>query len=445
MAISLTIELVNQSTSNTVYAYVTGQAINSNNALFLLQADGVTPYFPTSPTSTGTALTVDCGIPLGDVGTTATITIPQLAGARLWFSMDSTLTFLLNPGPGLVEPAVSNPADPNIDKSWDFCEFTFNSVQLFANITYVDFVCLPISLTLTDTSGATQYVSGMSSSGLDTVCSGLMAQNAIDGAGWDKLIVQNSSGQNLRALSPNNGLVMDSSLFSNYWNSYVKQVWNSYSSKTLSVDTQASYGTVTGAVKNGVFTFAKGITFASPSARDIFSCSTGPFADTSGERGTIVPRLAAGFNRSTLLVSNNVPDVAVSEYYQDTITNHYSRIVHAANLDGKGYAFPYDDVTPTNGANQAGTVSSGNVSVFRVAVGGVGATATAPTTSAAVKESSRGGKKTEGGGGAQKNLGQTTNHETTQTRTRDGEKSPLLRSIRNKFQGVLHRRASKSP
>ena len=28
---------------------------------------------------------------------------------------------------------------------------------------------------------------------------------------------------------------------------------------------------------------------------------------------------------------------------------HYARIVHAANVDGLGYTFPYDDVTPDGG------------------------------------------------------------------------------------------------
>ncbi|MGH3401555.1 MAG: beta-1,3-glucanase family protein [Streptosporangiaceae bacterium] len=29
------------------------------------------------------------------------------------------------------------------------------------------------------------------------------------------------------------------------------------------------------------------------------------------------------------------------------MTNHYARIGHAATLDGRGHAFPYDDVTAT--------------------------------------------------------------------------------------------------
>ena len=64
------------------------------------------------------------------------------------------------PGPALVEPSVTNPSDPNIDLAWDFCEFTYNHAQLFANLTFVDFVCIPLALTLTDTSGAQQTAAG---------------------------------------------------------------------------------------------------------------------------------------------------------------------------------------------------------------------------------------------------------------------------------------------
>ena len=213
---TLSIALVNQTTSNTVYAYITGQAINNNNALFLLQSDGQTPYYPASPSSNGTPLAVNCSIALGAPGSTTTVTIPQIAGGRVWFCVNDTLTFLLNPGPGLVEPSSSNPSDPNYNKIWDFCEFTFNSTQLFANITYVDFVSVPIALTLTNTSGGTQHVSGIPADGLTTVCNALTAQNQIDNAGWNQLIVNGPSGSPLRAVSPNTGIVMNSSLFSGY-------------------------------------------------------------------------------------------------------------------------------------------------------------------------------------------------------------------------------------
>ncbi|WP_194897838.1 beta-1,3-glucanase family protein [Catenulispora pinisilvae] len=376
-ASTLSVALKNNTTSNTVYAFVTGQAI-SNNALVLLESDGRTLYYPASPGSTGAPLGANCAIALGGPGSTTTITIPQIAGGRVWFSIGSPLTFLLNPGPALVEPSVSNPSDPNINLRWDFCEFTFNTAQLFANISYVDFVSIPIAISLTDTSGAVQNVTGMPSGGLDTVCSGLIAQHNADGAGWDQLIVT-SGGANLRALSPNNGIVMNSSLFSGYFQPYVDQVWSKYESASLTVDTQASWGSVTGNVSGGVLNFPGLVSYAQPAAKDIFSCSTGPFANTAGEIGAVSARLCAAFNRSTLLIDANQPDgESASTYYQNTITNHYSRIVHAANTDGLGYAFPYDDVAPASGANQSGAVSSGSPALWTITLGGGGGGSTPP-------------------------------------------------------------------
>ena len=369
---TVNIALQNQTSSSTAYAYITGQALDNNNALFLLQSDGKTYYYPTSPSSTGSGLDQDCAIPLGAPGNTTTVTVPHLAGSRIWFSVDGTLTFLLNPGPALVEPSVTNPSDPNVEVSWDFCEFTFNAAELFVNISYVDFVCLPISLTLTNTSNATQYVSGMASGGLDTVCQGLTAQTASDGAGWSSLIVPKPSGGNLRALSPNNGITLNPSLFKGYYQNYVNEVWSQYTSQQLSIDTQAQWGTVSGQVdSSSLLDFGNGLTFTQPSAADIFSCSTGPFAVGSNiELGALIARLSAAFNRSTLLVESVEPTANPSQYYQNAITNHYARIVHAANLDGIGYAFPYDDVTPTNGANQSGAVQDPNPQLLTVAVGG---------------------------------------------------------------------------
>jgi len=53
------------------------------------------------------------------------------------------------------------------------------------------------------------------------------------------------------------------------------------------------------------------------------------------------------------------------------VTNHYARIVHATSLDGRGYAFPYDDVSPTGGADQSGSVSSGSPAGLAITLGAV--------------------------------------------------------------------------
>jgi len=91
--------------------------------------------------------------------------------------------------------------------------------------------------------------------------------------------------------------------------------------------------------------------------------------------GALTARISAAFNRSTLLIDTVEPSAGPSQFYKNPITNHYARIVHAANLDGRGYAFPYDDVTPTRGVDQSGAVQDGSPKLLTVVVGGGNATA----------------------------------------------------------------------
>ena len=49
----------------------------------------------------------------------------------------------------MVEPSVLNPSDPNHGVNFGFAEFTLNDAQLYANISYVDFVPrIPIAISL---------------------------------------------------------------------------------------------------------------------------------------------------------------------------------------------------------------------------------------------------------------------------------------------------------
>lgn len=376
---TLNFALKNNTGSNNAYAYVTGLAIDQNNALFLLRSDGRTGYYPSRPSDILSNLEYDCAIYLGGSGSTTNITIPHLAGARLWFVRDNKLTFYLNPTPtgaALVEPSVSNQSDPNYNLNWAFCEFTWNSAQLYANLSYVDFVSLPIAMTLTNASGGTQTVRGMPSNGLDLVCNALRAQNDNDHAGWDQLVVQRN-GVNLRALSPNLGRVINNSLFNNYYDNYVNDVFNYYDNSTnnlLTINTQAAAGDITVKSAWGVmYTSIQGISYAKPSTADIFSNSSGPFAASgNGTKDAITARLAAAFNRSTLLLNKNQPNgESVSRYYNTSPTNHYSRICHSVSLDARGYAFPFDDVTPDGGSDQSGSVYDGNPRLLTVTVGGL--------------------------------------------------------------------------
>jgi hypothetical protein len=134
---TMNIQLQNRTSSSAVFAYVTGHALDHGNQVCLIKSDGKTPYYPANPSAIGSKLAENCAIRLGANGSMTTVTIPHLAGGRIWFSMNKELTFLLNPGPAIVEPSVTNPSDPNINIEWDFCEFTFANNQLYANISYV--------------------------------------------------------------------------------------------------------------------------------------------------------------------------------------------------------------------------------------------------------------------------------------------------------------------
>ena len=369
---TLTVELVNQTKSSAVFAYITGLDINKSNAWVLIKSDG-SLYYPSSPSTTLSALGEDCAIPIGEPGASRQITIPQMAGGRVYFSVDKPLVFLLNPGPALVEPSPTNPSDPNYSTLWHFAEFTFNSAQLFANISNVDFVSLPIALAL-KTPGGEKSVLGSGPDALEAVCSALEAQQAKDGAGWTSLIIR-ANGQLLRALSPNNGIVLNGSLFEKYWAKYVDEVWATYgdTGTDLVIDTQAAAGRVKGTVSSEKRLCFDAGSYDKPSARDIFSCSTGPFATAGAtpDKLAITPRIAAAINRSTLHSHANQPSPEATEhYYAHPVTNHYARIVHEVNIDGRGYAFPYDDVIPSGGNDVAGTLFDPEPELFRLTVGG---------------------------------------------------------------------------
>ncbi|PNY24244.1 Glucan endo-1,3-beta-glucosidase [Tolypocladium capitatum] len=368
---TLDVVLRNDTDAPQLYAHVTG---SDGRGLVILGADGKTPYRPASPSPRRTVqpLGANCAIAVGPSGSTRTISVPRLSGARIWFCKDKPLTFFINPGPQLVEPSATNPSDANYDLDWDFCEFTWSDQGLYANISFVDFVGLPVSLQLKMGDGSVKTVTGLPSDGLDRVCAKLEAQGKVDGKGWEKLVIRSpASGVTLRALSPNSGRVLVPGLFDGYYKPYVDAVWAKYAAKDLTVNTQFTWGDVKGRVdQDGKLAFAGVGSFGKPAAADIFSCSSGPFAagpDVSPEMLNIAARIAAALNRSTLLINAAQPaGEKVKTYYKNAVTNHYSRICHEMS---RGYAFPYDDVGTEGGADQSGFVNDPNPQLLTIGVG----------------------------------------------------------------------------
>ncbi|KAF1926179.1 glycoside hydrolase family 64 protein [Didymella exigua CBS 183.55] len=374
---SLQVALKNDSDSENIHAYVVSIAIKHDGKRCLLKANGKDLYFPTEVKDIGSSLQEDCAIPLGAPGNTTNITIPQIAGGRIWI-VDGKLTFLLNPGgPALVEPSVLNPSDPNHGVSFGFAEFTLNDAQLYANISYVDFVPkIPIAISLQQHSGEEQRVAGMRPDGLDRMADSLREQAQKDGRPWDKLVV-NENGQNLRILNATHGGAVGAD-FSGYFEPLVDQAWDKYANCKCRVNTQAGPGVLEGHITSAGKLKIGDEEFEKPNTADILGCNSGPF--TTGQspaRNAIIPRLAAAFVRSSITETQDHPSQPHTFYNRDP-TNHYARLVHEHNVDNKGYAFAYDDVQPDSGDDQSGKVNAGDPKLFIVSVGGKSAGQGAP-------------------------------------------------------------------
>jgi hypothetical protein len=367
---SLQIALKNDSDSANLHAYVTGLAIKHQGKRCLVRANGKDLYFPTEVQKIGSELQEDCAIPLGSPGNTTTITIPQIAGGRVWI-VEGKLTFLLNPGgPALVEPSVFNPSDANAKTNFGFAEFTLNDAQLYANITYVDFVPrIPIAITLRTASGGTQHVAGMAPDGIDRMAESLKQQAQKDGQPWDKLVVSDS-GRILRILNATHGGAVGAR-FDGYFEPLVDEVWAKYKKHAkCKINTQAGPGVLEGHITDNDMLKIGGEEFAKPNTADILGCNSGPFTTgPSPTRNAIIPRLAAAFVRSSLADHEEHPSDPSTFYTRDP-TNHYARLVHEHNIDQKGYAFAYDDVQPDTGADQSGKVNAGDPQLWTITVGG---------------------------------------------------------------------------
>jgi len=277
-------------------------------------------------------------------GQTKTIQMPKFSG-RVYFSYGQKLVFKVTTG-GLVQPAVQNPSDPNVNILFNWSEYTLNDSGLWLNSTQVDFVSAPYAVGVRPVSGATKSTGRLKPGGYNGFFNALRGQPG----GWANLIRTRSDGTIVRALAPGHGIEAGA-LPANVLSDYVNRVWSKYSSSTLTVTPFSNepnlkyYGRVSGNVMN--FTNGSGqvvTSFQKPDSDSIFGCYKLLDAPNDLVRGPISRTLCAGFNRSTLLTNSNQPDANDSGFYLDNVTNHYARKIHAQMVDGKAYGFAFDDV-----------------------------------------------------------------------------------------------------
>ncbi|MEV5014497.1 glycoside hydrolase family 64 protein [Streptomyces sp. NPDC053780] len=296
----------------------------------------------------------DASIPGPAAGQTKTIRIPKLSG-RIYFSYGQKLDFRLTTG-GLVQPAVQNPSDPNRNILFNWSEYTLNDSGLWLNSTQVDMFSAPYTVGVQRGDGSVTSAGKLKAGGYNAVFNALRAQ-----PGWGGLIQTRPDGTVLRALSPLYGLETGA-LPASVLNDYINRVWQKYATSTLTVTPFGNqpnikyFGRVSGNVMN--FTNGSGAvvtSFQKPDASSVFGCHRLLDAPNDLVRGPISRTLCAGFNRSTLLSNPNQPDPSAANFYKDSVTNHYARIIHDRMADGKAYAFAFDDV-----GNHESLVHDGN-------------------------------------------------------------------------------------
>ncbi|MEU8227720.1 glycoside hydrolase family 64 protein [Kribbella sp. NPDC048915] len=288
-------------------------------------------------------------------GQSLTIQMPKFSG-RVYFSYGQKLVFKLTTG-GLVQPAVQNPSDPNRNILFHWSEYTLNDAGLWINSTQVDMVSAPYAVSVTGADGVTKTTGHLKPGGYNAVYNGL--RNAP--GGWGGLIQTAPDGSVLRALAPLFG-VETGGLPANAMDDYINRVWSKYSNETLTVTPFADqpntkyFGRVSGGVMN--FTNSSGAvvtSFQKPDSASVFGCFKLLDAPNDQVRGPISRTLCAGYNRSTLLTNSNQPDPNNANFYQDAVTNHYSKIIHSQMADGRAYGFAFDDV-----GNHEALVHDGN-------------------------------------------------------------------------------------
>ncbi|KAG6122418.1 hypothetical protein E4U14_007244 [Claviceps sp. LM454 group G7] len=373
----MTLEFINNFSGGPLKAYI--QGLDFQGKIVFIRSDGSLYYPPTAGASltpieiNNERIAIDLPSRGGKMRTR--LPIPVQSG-RVYFS-EGPLRFSMvktSQGDGLVQPSVANAADPSAETNWGFVEFTYTTQGvIYANISYVDFVGMILSMSLkAKNSARAQLTRGLRGGAVQSICNDLGRQ--LPDGKWKPLCVVNRAGKPIRVLSPNIYTVMNPGHFQDYWQGYVDRVWQQFSNKDLTIDTQGSAGKVKCRVRGDqMMCDGDNRSYGKPSAKDIWGCDSGTFAKQTTDNNVhlaVIARLCAAFNRSTLLLAGGdvQPKLPATSYYTTNPTNKYSYLVHQHEVDGKGYAFSYDDVNP-NGENASGSLSTASPETLTIYVG----------------------------------------------------------------------------
>ncbi|SCL14009.1 Ricin-type beta-trefoil lectin domain-containing protein [Micromonospora nigra] len=324
-----------------VHLYVIGIQLATNRLGYVNQAG---TFIPWSGGQNPPAPAPDASIPGPAAGTSTTIRFPRGFSGRVYFSFGEKLKFFLTPD-GLVQPAPWAPGDANRDILFDWSEFTYNDAGLWLNSSQVDMFAVPHAVSVTGADGVTTRTGDVVSNGRTAIIDGIRSQ-----PGWANTVYTRSDGTVLRVLAP--GKAAGAGLLSStYLDSYIASAWNAYTTRTLTVVPFTHQPSVRyfGRTSGNVMTFTNGAgqvvaSFNRPSSASVWGCDGDLPAPNDQVVGPISRTLCAALNRGTLGSIDTQPSTNPTEFYRNNPTNHYARVIHANMVDGRAYAFAFDDV-----------------------------------------------------------------------------------------------------
>jgi Beta-1,3-glucanase/Carbohydrate binding module family 56 len=265
---------------------------------------------------------------------------PRIEGGRIYISIGSPMYFPISPDDrGWGGPDLNNPGDPNQDVNFDWYEYTFINglVPFGGNTTQVDMFGFPMTARLVQTAiGYDQTV------GITLTRDAVRGQyTAGVGAAFRPLM------NTYRIIAPRSSpLFKPGGAQANYLQGAIDSAWTFYTNNQFTLNTPGRV--FTGRVVNGRLQFTRngaGPFFLSkPTTKDVVECSgalaSGTMSDTERELGA---EFCAAFNRG--VATNTANWYNAGSYYPTTVArNDYARFFHTIGLQGRAYAFAYDDV-----------------------------------------------------------------------------------------------------
>ncbi|WP_430783686.1 beta-1,3-glucanase family protein [Actinoplanes sp. G11-F43] len=338
----LPVTLTNSSGRNQqVFVYVLGVNLETGKLGYVNAAGAFTPWTGGGPVPVPAP---DVSIPGPANGSSTTIKVLRNISGRIYFSFGKKLDFRLT-GDGLVQPAPWAGGDPNRDILFDWSEFTLNSSGLWLNSSQVDMFAVPHSVAVTGGSGKVSKTGEVKPNGRQRVIDAVRAD-----PDFAKSIVTGSDGTVLRVLAP--GKAADAGLMSpTYLDSYISSAWNAYTGRNLTVVPFGDRPEVryTGRTAGNVMNFTDGTgktvaSFTKPSTANVWGCDGALGAPNDQIVGPIARTLCAALWRTTLGTIDTQPGGTAADFYKNGPANTYAKAVHDNMVDGKAYAFAFDDV-----------------------------------------------------------------------------------------------------